>query len=57
MNRIITLIWTYGVFAFCNWEWNPANWDGWVRAFFFIVWIAWCVLQYQYYQEKKASEK
>ncbi len=57
MNRLITLIWTYGVFAFCNWEWNPANWDGWVRAFFFIVWIAWCVLQYQYYQEKKASEK
>ena len=52
MTNFITLIWAYGVFAFCNWDYNPANWEGWVRIFFFVVWIGWSALQYAMEKER-----
>lgn len=54
MTNLITLIWTYGVFVFVNWDYNPANWADWVRILFFVVWICWSALQYS---TRKAQEK
>ena len=56
MIQIITLIFTYFVFSFVNWDYNPANWEAWVRVFFFIVYIAWIMFQVAFLK-CKAQEK
>ena len=55
--NITALVWVYAIFSFVNWDYNPANWESWVRVFFFIVWFAWEVLIYSYQKEKAILRK
>ena len=57
MIQIITLIFTYFVFSFVNWDYNPANWEAWVRVFFFIVYIAWIMLKVAFLKCKAQDER